>query len=122
MGRREEVQAESDRSAEALNLWFLRERSLQAWVEDISKSLWHKTGRWKPGKSRAWNIRIPTPKDVGHGEEMGSASPRLITVSCIRKLSRDVTLDVELALVSSVETIFFAPAIIHLASAQNLTF
>ena len=36
---------------------------------------------------------------------MGSASPRLVTVPCGRKLSRDVRLDVEpAALVSSVET------------------
>ena len=42
---------------------------------------------------------------------MGSASPaspRLVTVSCGRKLSRDVRLDVELAaLVSSVETTLY---------------
>ena len=36
---------------------------------------------------------------------MGSASPRLVTVSCGKKMSRDVRLDVELAaLVSSVVT------------------
>ena len=39
---------------------------------------------------------------------MGSASPHLVTVSCGRKLSRDVGLDVELAaLVSSVETTLY---------------
>ena len=41
-------------------------------------------------------------------EDMGSASPRLVTVSCGRKMSRDVRLDVELAaLVSSVETTLY---------------
>ena len=45
------------------------------------------------------------PKTSSMGEDMGSASPRFVTVPCSRKLSQDVRLDVELAaLVSSVET------------------
>ena len=70
-----------------------------------SKSLWHKTERRKPERSRAWGKRIPTHRDVEHGRGLGSASPRLVAVSCSWKLSRDVGLYVELAaLVSSVET------------------
>ena len=80
------------------------EKSLQAWVEDLLKTALAQDRR-KPERSRAWGKRIPTHRNVGMGEDMGSASPRLVAVSCSWKLSRDVGLDVELAaLVSSVET------------------
>ena len=43
------------------------EKFLQAWWKICSKSLWHKTERRKPEKSRAWSRRILTPTDVVHG-------------------------------------------------------
>ena len=117
VARREEFEREYKQKAQkVLTFRFcpvpMKSLSKRGW-KICSKSLWHKTERWKPERGRAWGRRIPPPRDVEHGRRYGirESSPCRRSLQLV-KLSRDVSPDVELvALVSSVETTFCSNSI-----------
>ena len=68
-----------------------REKAVQEWSNDMQKS--YPAGRTETrgqGEDEDGTRRFQFPKTSSMGEDMGSASPRLVTVSCGKKLSRDV--------------------------------
>ena len=86
-----------------------REKAVQEWsngMQRVIKPEEHK--REARERMRMEQEDSKSQRTSSMGEDMGSASPRLVTVSCGRKLSQDVRLDVELAaMVSSVETTLY---------------
>ena len=109
--RREEIEREYKQKAQKYSPFGFSsadEKSLQAWVEDLLKTALAEDRKKEARGRRSMGREDSNSKTSSMGEDVGSASPRLVAVSCCWKLSRDVRLDVELVALVSVETTLFS--------------